>query len=84
MMVQASMHMGISVSMHGWAFLFGHRKIIALHHLLSPHLPPNDHHLHLPLCHPQEFQIMLLPDGNNPPGDPLVSSWAQGAHFVKT
>jgi hypothetical protein len=56
-MVQASTHMGISVSMHGWAFLLGHKTIVALHHLPLPHLPPNVHHPHLPLC------ITLLPDG---------------------
>jgi hypothetical protein len=84
MLVQASTHMGISTSMHGWAFLFGHGTIIALHHLPSPHLPLDGTHLHLLLHNPQETQIMPLPDGNNPPGDSLVSLWAQGAHFLKT
>jgi hypothetical protein len=78
------MHMGISVSMHGWAILFGLRTIITLHHLPSPHLPPNSHHLHLPLCHPQVSRIMPLPDGNDPLGDFLASSWAQGAHLLTT
>jgi hypothetical protein len=27
---------------------------------------------------------MLLPDGNNPPGDSVASLWAQGAQFAKT
>jgi hypothetical protein len=84
MMVQASTHMGISVSMHGWAILLEHRTIVTLHHLPLPCLPPNVHHLHLPLCHPQESCIMLLHDGNNPPGDSLAFSRAQGAHFSKT
>jgi hypothetical protein len=82
-MVQASAHMGMSVNMHGWAFLFGHRTIIALHHLPSPHLHPDGHHFHLPLRNPQESQIMLLPDGNNPQGGSLASLWEQGAHFSK-
>ncbi len=84
MMVQASTHMGISVSMHGWAILLGHRTIVTLNHLPLPHLSPKVHHLHLPLCHPRESCIMLLPDGNDPPGDSLASLRAQGAHFSKT
>jgi hypothetical protein len=59
-MVQASTHGDISVSMHGWAILFGHRKIVTLHQLPSPHLPPNGHHLHLSLCRTQESHVMPL------------------------
>jgi hypothetical protein len=47
MMVQTSTHMGISVSMHGWAILLGYRTIVRLHHLPLPHLPTNVHHLFL-------------------------------------
>ncbi len=83
MMVQASTHMGISASMHGWAFLFGHRTIIALHHLPSPLLPPDGHHLHLPLCNPQESQIMRLPDGNDPPGYSLITNPKSGGIKLK-
>jgi hypothetical protein len=84
MMVQASTHMGISVSMHGWTILLCHRTIVTLHHLPLPcHLPPNVHHLHLPLCHPKEPCITLLSNSNDPLGDSLASSRAQGAHFSK-
>jgi hypothetical protein len=84
MVVQASKYMGISVSMHGWAILLGHMTIITLHHLPLPHLPPNIHHLHLLLYHPQESCAKLLPDGNSPLGDSLASLRAQGSHFLKT
>jgi hypothetical protein len=84
MMVQASTHMGIFVSICGWAVLLGHRKIVTLHHLPLPHLPPNVNHFHLLLSHPQESWVTLLPDGNNPPGDSLAFLRAQGTHFSKT
>jgi hypothetical protein len=84
MMVQASTHMGISVSMRGWAILPLHRTIVTLHHLPLPHLPPNVHHPHLPLCHPRESCITPFSNGNDPPGDSLASSRAQGANFSKT
>ncbi len=83
MMVQASMHMGISVSMHGWAILLWHRTIVTLLYLALPCLPPNAHHLYLLLCHPRESCITLLPNGNDPPGDSLASLRAQGGHISK-
>ncbi len=55
--------------------------IVTLHHLPLPHLPPNVHHLHLPLSYPKESCITSLSNGNNPPGDSLASLRAQGAHF---
>jgi hypothetical protein len=83
MMVQASTHMGISVSMCGWAFLLGHRTIVTLHHLPLPHLPPNIYHLHLPLCHPRESCITLLSNGNNPPGIPWPPQGHRGPIFQR-